>query len=78
MTNCIECENETILKYAELECDKERLEDYCTLLENCLKAQTDMNKFLSNENEELRNKNAVYQQAIKNLREKYEQVQESE
>jgi hypothetical protein len=31
-----------------------------------------MNKFLTEENEDLRNKGAVYQQAIKNLREKYE------
>lgn len=68
----MECENEMISKLTELECEKERLEDYCTLLENCLKAQTDMNKFLTQDNEELRNKLAVYQQAIKNLREKYE------
>ena len=73
MTNCIECENETILKYAELEFDKERLGYYCTLLENCLKAVNDMNKFLTEENEELRNKSAVYQQAITNLRERLEQ-----
>lgn len=76
MINCTECENELISRLTELEFDKERLEDYCTLLENCLKAQTDMNKFLSQDNEELRNKNAVYQQAIKNLREKYEKIQE--
>ena len=74
MEKCLECENDAINKIAELEIEKERLEDYCTLLENCLKAQTDMNKFLTIDNEELRNKVAVYQQAIKNLREKYEKA----
>lgn len=72
MNNCTECENELISKLTELEFDKERLGDYCTLLENCLKAVNNMNKFLTEENEDLRNKSAVYQQAIKNLREKYE------
>lgn len=72
MTKCMECEKDLIYRNVELELEKERLEDYCTLLENCLKDQTDMNKFLSQENEDLRNKVAVYQQAVKNLREKYE------
>ena len=76
MNKCIECEKAFVYEAAELELEKARLNDYCTLLENCLKAQTDMNKFLSQDNEELRNKNAVYQQAIKNLREKYEKIQE--
>lgn len=74
MINCIDCESEVLYTVADLECEKERLEDYCTLLENCLKAVNNMNKFLAEENEDLRNKSAVYQQAIKNLREKYEKA----
>ena len=72
MEQCYECENDVLQELASIEIEKERLEDYCTLLENCLKAVNNMNKFLTEENEELRNKSAVYQQAIKNLREKYE------
>lgn len=74
MEQCYECENDVLQELASIEIEKERLEDYCTLLENCLKAVNNMNKFLTEENEELRNKSAVYQQAIKNLREKYEKA----
>lgn len=74
MINCTECENDVLQELASIEIEKERLEDYCTLLENCLKAVNNMNKFLTEENEDLRNKSAVYQQAIRNLREKYEKA----
>ena len=76
MNKCIECEKEALLSAAEFVCKNERLEAYCALLEDSLRGQTALNKFLIDENENLRNLSALYQQTIKNLREKYEKIQE--
>ena len=53
---CIECENENLLKVADLQIELDKIQKYAKLLENCLDSKEELNKVLRDDNEMLRNK----------------------
>lgn len=59
---CSECENEMMLKYADLEFKYTKATNYIVLLEKCLDVKDELCKALREDNEELRNKVRVYEQ----------------
>lgn len=57
MTNrCIECENENLLKVADLEIENYNLKSYNKLLESALDTKDDLCRALREDNEKLRSK----------------------
>ena len=57
---CIECENDTLLKYAALEQEYSRLKRYYELTVECLDIKEMLNKALREENQELIRKLELY------------------
>ena len=53
MTNCAECENETLLKLADLEMEYDKLKQYYDLTIKCLDIKDELCKALREENQEL-------------------------
>ena len=69
---CIECENETMLKYSSLCCDYEDLQERLRLTQNCLTAITEMACYLAKKNDELENKVKLYKEKCEELEKKNE------
>ena len=63
MSNCTECENETLLKLAEMEEKYSRLNRYYELTVECLDIKELLNKALREENQELIRKLEIYKNA---------------
>ena len=61
MDKCIECENDTLLKYSGLVIDYDKLKYYNGLLEKALDVKDELNKVLREDNEMLRNKLKLYE-----------------
>lgn len=59
---CRECENETLLKCADLELRLEKAERYNKLLERCLDVKDELCSALREDNEELRTKLKIYKE----------------
>ena len=57
---CIECENENLLKLADLEMDFESLKQYYDATVKCLEINEWLNKALREENQELISKLELY------------------
>lgn len=57
---CKDCENELLLKLADLETKYDRLEYYSKILEKCLDTKDELCKVLREENDELKNKLRLY------------------
>lgn len=68
--NCIECENETMLKYSALYCDYEDLQKRLRLTQNCLTAIAEMASYLAERDEELANKVKLYKEKCEELEKK--------
>lgn len=62
---CIECENENLLKLADLEMDFESLKQYYDATVKCLEIHEWLNKELREENQKLKYKIELYQNARK-------------
>lgn len=60
MSNCTECENETLLKLAELETEYDKLKRYYDLTIKCLDVKDELCKALREENQELIRKLEIY------------------
>ena len=58
---CKECENEIMLKYADLKIKYDKANRYLDILEKCLDTKDELCKALREDNEELRNKVRVYE-----------------
>ena len=54
--NCIECEKDAILKYADIYIELEKAKKYTDILEKCLDTKEELCKVLREDNEILRNK----------------------
>lgn len=61
MDKCLECENDTLLKYSSLVIDYDKLQNYNGLLEKCLDVKEALNKVLREDNEMLRNKLKLFE-----------------
>lgn len=61
MDKCLECENDTLLKYSSLVIDYDKLQNYNGLLEKALDIKEELNKVLREDNETLRNKLKLYE-----------------
>ena len=61
MDKCIECENDTLLKYSGLYIEFDKLKRYTELLEKELDIKEELNKVLREDNEVLRNKLKLYE-----------------
>lgn len=57
---CIECENNSLLRLAELEIEYEKEKNYNKILQKCLDTKDELCKVLREKNEELENKLRVY------------------
>ena len=57
---CIECENNSLLRLAELEIEYEKEKNYNKILEKCLDTKDELCKVLREKNEELENKLRFY------------------
>lgn len=53
---CLECEKDIILKYSDLRIEYNKLENYKKLLEKCLEIKEELNEYLRDENDSLKNK----------------------
>ena len=62
---CIECENENLLKLADLEMDFESLKQYYDATVKCLEINEWLNKALREENQKLKYKIELYENARK-------------
>lgn len=62
--NCIECENEIMLKYSDLATEYDIAQERITLLEKNLKATRKLCDFYSKRCEELENRVRIYQESI--------------
>ncbi len=60
MTNCLECENDGVLNYADLQFEHDRLKRYYDLTVQCLDVKDELCKALRDENQELIRKNEFY------------------
>ncbi len=58
---CLECENDTLLKYSSLVIDYDKLKYYNGLLEKALDVKEELNKVLREDNEMLRNKLKLFE-----------------
>ena len=63
MTNCTECENETLLKLADLEMEYDSLKRYYELTVKCLDVKDELCKALREKNQELIRKLEIYKNA---------------
>lgn len=59
---CKNCENEIMLKYADLILKLDKAERYNKILENCLDTKDELCKILREDNEELRTKLKIYRE----------------
>ena len=57
---CIECENNSLIRLAELEMEYEKEKNYNKILEKCLDTKDELCKVLREKNEELENKLRFY------------------
>ncbi|MBQ2395932.1 MAG: hypothetical protein II304_02650 [Bacteroidales bacterium] len=57
---CIDCQNDTLLKYSALYCDFEKSQRYNKMLENCLDTKDELCKVLREDNEQLRSLLKIY------------------
>ena len=62
MDKCIECENETMLKYSSLYCDYEYLQERLKLTESCMIAVTNMANYLAKKCSTLENLVKLYKE----------------
>lgn len=58
---CIECEKDIVLKYSDLHIEHIKLENYSKILERCLDVKEELNEYLREENEALKNKLRNYE-----------------
>ena len=58
--DCMNCEKEAILNYADMSIELDKSKKYCEILENCLDTKEELCKVLREENEILRNKLNLY------------------
>lgn len=59
--NCKNCENENLLKVADLEFDLQRAKNTIELLEKCLDTKEDLNRIYREQIRELENKLRIYE-----------------
>lgn len=67
MDKCIECENETMLKYSSLYCDCEDLQERLNITSELLSATAKMADYFQKKCDELENKVKLYQEKIEKL-----------
>ncbi len=60
-TDCKNCENENLLKVADLETDLQRAKNTIELLEKCLDTKEDLNRIYREQIRELENKLRIYE-----------------
>lgn len=58
--NCTECENDSLLKYADLQIEYDKLKRYYDLTVQCLDVKDELCKALRDENQELIRKVEIY------------------
>lgn len=68
--DCVKCNEDAVLRVAELEIENERLKDWRYMLEKSLETEQQITKLLREENEELQNKLSIYQLHCINNKEK--------
>lgn len=66
---CTICENENLMRVAELEIENEHLKDWRYMLEKSIDNAFEMIKLLRDENEELQNKLRIYQEHCLKIKE---------
>lgn len=64
MSNCTECENDSLLKYADLQIEYDKLKRYYDLTVQCLDVKDELCKALRDENQELIRKIEIYKEQL--------------
>lgn len=64
MSNCTECENDSVLKYADLQFEYDRLKRYYDLTVQCLDVKDELCKALRDENQKLIRKIELYKEKL--------------
>lgn len=75
---CFDCENENLMRVAELEIENERLKEWRYQLERSIEHNNKIMDMLREENEELSNKLRIYQEHCKNLKKENEPEEQEE
>lgn len=63
---CVECENDTLLKYSDLSIEYDKIKHWKELLEQMLDIKEELNELLRDENEELKTQIKIYKEKLKN------------
>lgn len=66
---CLECQDENLMRIAELELENQNLQDWRFRLEQCLENEHEIERLLRAEIETLQNKLRIYQKHCLNIKE---------
>ena len=68
--DCTECENDSLLKYADLQIEYDKLKRYYDLTVQCLDVKDELCKALRDENQELIRKIEIYKERLRKVENK--------